>query len=87
MNARKSLILAAALSLTSAASAFAADAPVLQDNRGGQGRAALGSIQYATVDAIATRDRSGNSVAAKGATRAVSQVAVNVSVPRDGSGS
>ncbi|MEO8038110.1 MAG: hypothetical protein ABI794_05030 [Betaproteobacteria bacterium] len=86
MNARKSLILTAALTLMTAASAFAYDAPVLQDNRGGHDRPALGAVQYATVAAIGTRDRSGNAPLATGSTRTVQQVAVNVTVPRDGSG-
>ena len=86
MNARKSLFVVAALSLVSA-SAFAADAPVLQDNRGGHGRAALGAIKVAAPEEIGTRDRAGHSVVVKAATRTVSNVAVNVAAPRDGSGS
>ena len=86
MNARKSLILTAALTLMTAASAFAYDAPVLQDNRGGPDRAALGAVQYATVAAIGTRDRSGNAPWATGATRTIQQMAANVAAPRDGSG-
>ncbi|MBX9964725.1 MAG: hypothetical protein K2Y35_16820 [Burkholderiales bacterium] len=86
MNARKTLLAVAALTLVSA-SAFAAGTPVEQDNRGGHGRTALGAVKVAAADQIGTRDRSGNEVAAKAATRTVSQVAVNVAAPRDGSGS
>lgn len=86
MNARKSLLVLATLSLASA-SVFAADAPVLQDNRAGHGRAALGVIKVAAPEAIGTRDRSGHNLAVMAATRTVSNVAVNVAVARDGSGS
>jgi hypothetical protein len=86
MNVRKSLLVIAALSFVSA-SAFATDAPVLQDNRGGNDRPALGPIKVAAPDSIGNRDRSGNGVTAKAATRTVSQVAVNVAAPRGGSGS
>jgi hypothetical protein len=86
MNARKTLLAVAALTLVSA-SAFAAGTPVEQDNRGGNSRAALGAVKVAAADQIGTRDRSGNEVTAKVATRTVSQVAVNVAAPRDGSGS
>lgn len=86
MNARKSLLVIAALSFVSA-SAFATDAPVLQDNRGGHDRVALGPIKVAAPDSITNRDRSGNEVTVKAATRTVSQIAVNVAAPRDSSGS
>jgi long-subunit fatty acid transport protein len=86
MNARKTLLAVAALTLVSA-SAFAAGTPVEQDNRGGNGRAALGTVKVAAADQIGNRDRSGNEVVVKAATRTVSQVAVNVAAPRDGSGS
>jgi hypothetical protein len=86
MNARKSLLVLATLSLASA-SVFASDAPVLQDNRAGHGRAAFGAIKVAAPEAIGTRDRSGHNLAVKAATRTVSNVAVNVAVARDGSGS
>jgi hypothetical protein len=86
MNARKTLLAVAALTLVSA-SAFAAGTPVDQDNRGGHGPAALGAVKVAAADQIGTRDRSGNDVVVKAATRTVSQVAVNVAAPRDGSGS
>ena len=85
MNARKSLFVVAALSLVSA-SAFAAD-PVLQDNRGGHDRAALNVVRVTAPESIGNRDRSGNDVVVKAATRQISNVAVNVAVPRDGSGS
>ena len=86
MNARKTLLAVAALTLVSA-SAFAAGTPVEQDNRGGHGRAALGTVKVAAADQIGTRDRSGNEAAAKPATGSVSRVAVDVSAPRDTSGS
>lgn len=86
MNARKSLFVVAALSLVSA-SAFAADAPVLQDNRGGHDRVALNAVRVTAPESIGNRDRSGNEVVVKAATRQISNVAVNVAVPRDGSGS
>jgi hypothetical protein len=86
MNARKSLLVIATLSLVSA-SAFAADTPVQQDNRGGHGREALGTIKVAAPEAIGTRDRSGHNVVVTAATRPVSRVAVNVALPRDGAGS
>jgi hypothetical protein len=86
MNARKSLLVIAALSFVSA-SAFATDAPVLQDNRGGSDRPALGPIKVAAPDSVGNRDRSGNTVVVTAATRTVSQVVVNVAAPRDSSGS
>jgi hypothetical protein len=86
MNARKSLLVIAALSFVSA-SAFATDVPVLKDNRGGTDRAALGPIKVAAPDSIGNRDRSGNAVTVNAATRTVSNVAVNVAAPRDSSGS
>ena len=86
MNTRQSLIAFAALTFVSA-SAFAVEAPVLKDNRGGHDRVALGTVKVAAPDAIGTRDRSGNEVIVKAATRPVAQVAVNVAAPRDGSGS
>lgn len=86
MNTRQSLIALAALALVSA-SAFATEPPVLQDNRGGHDRVALGAVKAAAPEAIGNRDRSGNDVVVKAATRPVAHMAVNVSVPRDGSGS
>lgn len=86
MNARTNLLAIVALSLASV-SAFAADGPVLQDNRGGHDRVALGPIKVAAPDSIGNRDRSGNEATVKAATRTVSQVAVNVAAPRDSSGS
>lgn len=86
MNTRRSLIAVAALTLVSA-SAFAAEPPVLQDNRGGDDRVALGAVKVTAPEVIGNRDRSGNEVIVKATTRPVAHVAVNVSVPRDGSGS
>ncbi len=86
MNTRQSLVAAIALTLVSA-SAFAVEGPVLQDNRGGHDRVALGVVKVAAPDAIGTRDRSGNEVIVKGATRPVAHAAVNVAAPRDGTGS
>ena len=86
MNIRQTLVALAAVSFVSA-SAFAADAPVQQDNRAGHGRAALGTVKVAAADAIGNRDRSGNEVTVKAGTRPVSQVVVNVAAPRDSTGS
>jgi hypothetical protein len=47
----------------------------------------MAAVKVAAADQIGTRDRSGNDVVVKAATRTVSQVAVNVAAPRDGSGS
>lgn len=86
MNTRQSLVAAIALTLVSA-SAFAVEAPVLKDNRGGHDRVALGVVKVAAPDTIGTRDRSGNEVIVKAATRPVTHAAVNVAAPRDGTGS